>query len=229
MNVVVSTYFDNKYYRWAPLLVSSLLINEPDIGIHLNTVNLETWQVEELFKFKNVKRIDAYNIEVNAKISKEFAWQMIERKALFFRKTFKYFPEADIYILMDVDTLVINSLGSLVDQMENYDMAGVQTGPQKIMGGFLVAKNIPVVKDYWKELDEFLMGDGIFYYNKDQPEIFRLYEKYKERIKFLPLSWEYLDIWSRETSDIYVWSAHKTEYGDKNQRYELYKDKVRRM
>jgi len=56
MNVVVSTYFDNTYYRWAPLLVGSLLINEPDIGIHLNTVNLETWQVEELFKFKQNRK-----------------------------------------------------------------------------------------------------------------------------------------------------------------------------
>ena len=229
MKVVVSTYFDKRYYKWAFLLVQSLLINEPDIAVYLHGINLKDWQIEEISRFKNVRGVDYYVIDREGKTSEEFSWHVIERKAAFFRRVFTYFSDADIYILMDVDTLIVNPLKKLIEQMKDYDMAGVQTNPQKIMGGFLVAKNIPVVKEYWKELDEFLMGDGVFYYNKDQPEIFRLYEKYKERIRFLPLSWEYLDIWSRETSDIYVWSAHKTEYGDKNQRYELYKDKVRRM
>ena len=229
MKVVVSTYFDFNYYRWAPLLVRSLLINEPDIAIYLHGVNLKDWQCKELSSFPNVKGITLCKIAHDEKISKEFAWQMIERKASFFRKSFKRFPDADMYILIDVDTLVVNPLKELIERMKDYDMAGVQTGPQKIMGGFLVAKNEPVVKEYWKELDEFLMGDGDFYYNKDQPAIFHLYEKYKERIRFLPLSWEYLDIWSRETADIFIWSAHKTEYGDKDQRYKLYKDKIGRM
>ena len=229
MRTMVTIYFDKEYYRWAPLLIRSLAVNSPKIGIHVHGVNLTRVQLRELKAFKNVKKVSAYEIPHDPEISYEFAFQMIERKAYFFRKTFDLFSEADLYILMDVDTLVVNPLNKLEKIMESYDMAGVMTNPEKIMGGFLAVKNKAVTKAYWKELDDFLMDGGGFYYNKDQPAIFRLYKKYADRIKFLGLGFEYLNIWSKNERNIFVWSAHKLEYGDKDFRYKLYKEKLEEM
>lgn len=229
MKTMAAIYFDKEYYRWAPLLIESLALHVPEIGVHAHGVNLTRNQLRELKSFGNVKKVSTYQIKHDVEVSYEFAFQVIERKAFFFRETFDQFPDMDMYILMDVDTLVVNPLTKLEGTMEKYDMAGVMTSPTKIMGGFLVAKNIPVVKEYWKELDEFLMDGGGFYYNKDQPAIFRLYKRYKDRIRFLGLGFEYLNIWSKDEDSVYVWSAHKLEYGDKEQRYNLYKEKLKRM
>lgn len=229
MKKVFTIYFDKEYYRWAPLLIQSLAVHDPEAIVHAHGVNLDVAQVEELRGFMNVGVVDTYEIADEKEISHEFSFQMIERKAHFFRQTFDRYPDADFYILMDVDTLVVNPLKKLDKFISKFDMAGVMTNPEKIMGGFLVAKNVPVVKEYWRELDEFLMDGGGFYYNKDQPAIFRLYRKYKNRIRFLPLGLEYLNIWSEESPYTYIWSAHKLEYGDKNERYSLYREKLGRM
>ena len=202
-------------------------MNDPDALIHFHGVNLSEEQVDVLQGLR-VDRVDNYLIEHDPEVSYSFGWQMIERKAFFLRRTFETYPDAEFYILMDVDTLVVKPLIKLDRMLGKCDFAGIMTNPKKIMGGFLVSRNCPVMKSYWKELDEFLMDGGGFYYNKDQPAIFRLYNEYKKRIRFLPLPLKYyLDIWSKE--DSYIWSAHKEEYGDKEERFKVYKEKMKEM
>lgn len=217
-------YFDNKYYKWAPLLIESIQLHDPTAKVCCHTVNVR--DVSELKKFSNVIGVEQYSIIHNTDISYEFAFQMIERKALFMKGSFEKYPGYLSYILMDVDMLMVGSMEKLYEEFVNYDMAVVMPNPEKCQGGFIISKEVPMVIEFWKEYDEFLM-DGEFYYNKDQPSFYRLYRKYKDRLKFLSLGMEYLDPESKDGS--YIWSGHRTEHGSKEDRWKSYEKKLKKM
>ena len=155
---------------------------------------------------------------------------LIGKKAWYLKKSFKVFPKEDLYILLDVDMLLLKPLTNFKKQMKKYDMAGVFGEVKeevKISGGFLAFRPTEVIRRLIEEWDKFL-SSGSYYWNKDQPSLAKLYLKHMESIRFLNVPREmYLNTSLDENS--VVWSAHKSRYGSKEGRYKVYLARLQRM
>lgn len=212
-------YFDSAYFRWAPILLKSILLREPQERVYIFGINLEQWQVSCLLQSSNVVHVEEVRIEQPEEV---MSFHIIERKAQFLLQVFALFPGESVF-MMDVDMLLNRPLAHLKSLLPQYDWAAVRPLETKIAGGFYALRPTELCKSLLQEWDEFLM-DGEFYFNKDQPSLARLIAAYSGRLRFLTLPRSYLDHLSQV--DSYVWSAHKTEFGSKDERFQYYARKI---
>lgn len=237
---MIILYFNSKYFMWAPPLIESIAINEPSEKVTVFGLNLLSLQKKTIIKFDNVKRLVEMKKE-SFKTTKDpyrkngEAALLLGKKAWYLRESFKAFPKEGLFILIDVDTLLLRPLMIFKRQMKNYDMAGAfgkriladGTEKIKISGGFTAFRPTKPIKRLIKEWDEFLTK-GPYYWNKDQPSLAMLYRKHVRSIRFLDIDRKkYMDATLSENS--FLWSAHKTKYGSKNERRKAYLMKLRRM
>ena len=212
-------YFDSKYYHWAPQLIGSIKKFEPSELIMTFGINLTPDQAVKS------DRTSAFhlNVSVPPQPEEEVPFQVIERKAEYLIDAIASFPTQKLFIMMDIDMLLLRPLTEVKEAMldHKFDFAAILANPDKICGGFYAFRKTSVVMDLLDEWNEFLM-DGKFYYDKDQPSLALLVRKYQfeHGLKVLPLTRGYLDYKSREGS--HIWSAHKSEFGEKHNRFELY-------
>lgn len=219
-------YFDSKYYHWAPELIKSIRVHEPEEKIMTFGVNLEFDQ-EEYLKAK----VECSMLQIILPPEKEeLAWHVIEHKASYLKSAMKLWLRENLYIMMDVDMLLLKPLTEMKNAMRQfgYDMACVRANPDKICGGFYAFRNTGVVCNMLREWDDYLM-DGDYFFDKDQPSLALLVRKYEFEagLKVLSLPRTYLD--HRSKSESIVWSAHKSEFGEKHQRFELYQRVAKEM
>lgn len=217
-------YFDSEYFRWAPLLIESIRRQELGEKIYAFGINLSKEQ-ENSFD----SRIYLCDFTLAQK-QPLLSYHIIERKAWYLNTSMGIFAEEQLFIMMDIDMLLLKPLTNLKATIltHKFDMAAVLANPDKICGGFYVFRRSDLVCRMLKEWDEFLM-DGDFYFDKDQKSLASLVRKYmfEHGLKFLPLPRTYLDHLSRKES--IVWSAHKSEFGNKDQRFKLYQKKLKGM
>lgn len=216
-------YFDKKYYRWASLLIKSIKHWEPDDKILAFCINLEDEQVKE------IKSLGAfpYHMPLRPISDHVLPFQIIEHKAWYLLRAFNGWPKEEYYIMMDIDMLVVNSMKYLKNSFinGNFDFAAVLANPDKICGGFYVFRNNKLCKKLLEDWDKYLRDDNYFF-DKDQPSLSKFVMKYiyEHGLKVMPVSRKYLDHLSR--SESVIWSAHKSEFGDKDKRFDMYRRKV---
>ena len=235
--MVFNLYFDDKYFHWAFPLIKSIRIYEPTAKIFIHAYNLSTKQKS---KIENLK-VDAFECEYmlfNPKVSDAYHWknpstdqiqlrfQITCRKGEFLLKSMKKFPKESLHIIMDVDMILIRPLKNLKKQMKNHDIGMIKVDDSKIMGTFLVARSTNEGKHYLTNFNKQAM-DGKLYLCKDQKTLAKVYLETKNTVKFLYLSRQYLDPTS--TKEAYIWSAHKSKYGTKEERYEKYKNYMKNL
>ena len=219
---MIVLYFDSSYFKWGELLISSIRLFEPEERVHVYGTNLSKEQQDVL------RRLGAglTHEKIKAK-GKELSYQIIERKAQYLLNAFDNYKHECILIMLDADMVLLKPLAAIKNAMINgsFDMAGVYASPEKICGGFYIFRRTGNVLDLLGNWDKHLM-DGNFFYDKDQPSLAVFVRAYmfNRGLKFLPVPRTYLDHFSREES--IIWSAHKSEFGGKNQRYKLYVSKL---
>jgi hypothetical protein len=232
----MNLYFDNKYCYWAKPLAESIAIHEPETKIYFHTFNLSDNQIDEIKSFPNtayidnkkmkfdIKIADAYNKHLNRNDPLRF--QITCRKGEFMLASMKKFPDEDLFIIMDVDMLMIRPLNDLKIQMKNHDVGIVRVGPGKIMGTFFAARSTKRGKQFLSIFNKQVMTDRL-YLCKDQKTLDKVYTETNKNIKFLLLDRRYLDHSSNK--DSYIWSAHKSAFGSKVERFKKYIEVLERM
>jgi len=205
---MILLYFDNKYAYWAPVLLESILFHEPDMKVFIQGYNLTEEQEEEINSFKNVVLLKNDELKFDIKLMNKIEYRVICWKANQFLEAFKKFPEEDLFIIMDVDMILVQSLTELKEQMKSHDLGAVWVGEKKIMGGFNAIRKTPIMVEFLKSWSK-KMTTGIYTYNKDQPSMAKTFNEFSGKIEFLLLTRQYLDHLEREES--YVWSAHKSD------------------
>lgn len=229
----MNLYFDDKYCYWAKPLAESIAIHEPETKIYFHTFNLSDKQIDEIKSFPNTAHIDNKKMKFDIKISDAYKnrynplrFQITCRKGEFMLAAMKRFPDEDLFIIMDVDMLMIKPLRDLKTQMKNYDVGIMRVGHGKIMGTFFCARSTAGGKLYLKIFNEQAM-DGRLYLCKDQKTLDKVYVETNDKIKFLLLDRRYLDHLSNK--DSYIWSAHKSKFGTKTERFKKYLEVLKRM
>ncbi len=220
-------YFDSKYYHWAPELIKSIRIHEPKEKILVFGTNLEFEQVEYL-KSK-VEHIEL--MTMTPPKGEELAWHVIEHKAYYLLRSLLLWPNDSLCVMMDIDMLLLKPLTEVkrVVLKHNFDMACIRANPDKICGGFYVFNTYSIpVRVMLREWNKYLL-DGNYFFDKDQASLAQLVGKYEfeHGLNVLSLSRAYLDHKSRPES--VIWSAHKSEFGEKHQRFEVYQRVAREM
>ena len=209
-------YFDSKYYKWAPNLIKSIRLHEPEEKIMTFSVNLEFEQIEYLNSRVELNKL----MLMNPPKGEELAWHVIEHKAHYLLWGIR---QDSLCIMMDVDMLLLRPLTEVKKAMldHRFDMACVRANPEKICGGFYVFNRNELVHKMLKEWNDYLLN-GDYFFDKDQASLAQLVRRYEfnHGLKVLSLSRSYLD--HKERPDSIIWSAHKTEFGEKHQRFELY-------
>ena len=230
--MVFNLYFDNKYCQWAPPLIKSIRIYEPTAKIFIHAYNLSTSQKS---KIENLK-VDAFECEdmlFNPKISDAYFWknplklndqiqlrfQITCRKGEYLLKSIKKFPQEELHIVMDVDTLLIRPLLKLRKQMKQNDVGIILVAKDKVMGTFFVARNTKNGRRFLKTFNRQVMNSHL-YLCKDQKTLAKVYYETRKEIRFKLLTRQYLDPSSHKNA--FIWSAHKTKYGPKKKRLQKY-------
>ncbi len=234
--MIINLYFDNKYFYWANTLVRSIKVHEPSTKIHFHTYNLSDEQVKELESYSNTAYVDNAKLKFDPEIADAYnnhlnkddplRFQITCRKGEFLLKSMKRFPDEDLFIVMDVDMVVIRCLDDLRNQMKGNDVGVIRSGKRKIAGGFIIVRPTEKGKYFLTLFDKLVMQDRL-YLCKDQKTLAKVYEKSHKKIKFLQLGRGYLDHSSGE--EAYIWSAHKSKFGTKIERYKKYLEYVEKM
>lgn len=233
---MIILYFNDKYFMWAQPLIQSIAINEPSEKIVIFGLNLRSKQKAKLVRFRNVKQV----VEIDNDLSRcprknGEAALLVGKKAWYLKKAIELFPKEKLFILMDVDVLLIKPLTRLKKQLKGHDMAGSfgqKEGTDgimkvKIAGGFTAFKPTEIIKELLEEWNE-LLTTGPYYWNKDQPSLALLFLKHAKSIRFLDIDrLEYMDATLKKSS--FLWSAHKSKYGVKEERHKVYLIKLQEM
>lgn len=236
---MIILYFNDKFFKWAPLLIESIAINEPVEKIAVFGLNLLSSQKKVILSFSNVKSFVEMKMEDSTIRKRKHHKRkngerslLIGKKAWYLRKIFKIFPNEDLYVLIDIDMLLLKPLTGFKKQMGNRDMAGSfarrmltkETEKIKIAGGFLAFRPTKTIKKLLKEWGKVLAND----WRKNQTSMAKLYRKYEKQIRFLDIDRKiYMDPLSKESS--VLWSAHKASHGSKKERYKVYLAKLQKM
>ena len=226
---MIVLYCDNKYLKWLTPLAKSIKKWEPNERILLFAINYDP---DGLIKDnKTIVLFDNNSIRYVSIIAdrKELPFHIIEGKAGYLLQAFDEFPKEDLYIMMDIDMLLLKSLKEVKRAVMKYkfDMAAVLANPDKICGGFYIFRRTKLNYKMLTVWNNYLM-DGNFFFDKDQGSLAQLVRTYmfEKGLKFLPLPRMYLDHFSKK--DSIIWSAHKSEFGNKDQRYKLYMKEVKK-
>ena len=234
--MVIVLFFDKKYFHFVKPLATSISIHEPKSKIYAHTFNLSDEQIEELNTYPNItaveynkiqfdpKKADTYYGELNG--TDPLRFQLTCRKGEYMLKAMSKFPEEDLFIVMDVDMLLRCPLNDLRKRMKDCDIGIVKRSETKIAGGFCAASSTEGAKHFLTMFDKLVMKDRL-YLCKDQKTLSRVYNETNTKIKFLLLDGRYLDYGSSEKS--YIWSAHKSKFGSKEEKYEKYLKVVKQM
>jgi hypothetical protein len=111
--------------------------------------------------------------------------------------------------------------------MMGMDLGGLLVHNHKVAGGFLAAISNERTNKFLAETNEILL-DGNFHFDKDQPLLAEMYHKHvAEGLKWFHADRLYLDHLERESS--FIWSAHKSERGIKDVRYEKYRKYLQKV
>ena len=230
--MVFVLYFDNYYFHWAKPLTESIKIHEPKSKIQIYSYNLKEEQIEDLRLYSNVTEVINKSMKYDPHISETYNGRKIIRFMMTCRKgehllrAMEKYPDEKLFVVMDVDMLLVRPLNDLKKQMRNKDIGLMRVGPGKVMGTFLAAKSTRNGKHFLSDFNKAVM-DGILYLCKDQKTLSTIYEGMKNKINFLLLTRQYID--HASTDDSYIWSAHKSKYGSKKERFKVYEDKLKLM
>ena len=210
--MIFTIYFDQNYLHWAELLIESINLFEPDAQIIAYTIN-----ITPIISGKNVMIVP---ITINSDPNVKLAWKIIEHKMSFLKNSMEMFP-GQLHIMLDSDMMVLRSLNTLKQEMVGMDIGGIMVHNKKVAGGILIANTTSMAEKFIVETSGRLL-DGNYWYDKDQPLLAEMRNKYMALgLRWLQLDRIYLDHLERE--DSYIWSAHKTQYGTKDERFEKYK------
>ncbi len=222
-------YFDEKYFEWSPMLIESIMISEPEERICIYGIELPERQIERIRSYSCVEYIPCVLQETEfvrfKKSIGERPSRIIQKMAYFILNAFCRFPEEKLYMVLNVDSLVVNPLAEIKQKMVNYDI-GVSLGGGQVRTGFILMNCADVSKKFVEDWNSLLM-DGPCYWGKDQHTLFQLYQKSRDKIRFLEFGGSYRDPSSMQES--HIWSAYKTRFGSKAERYLLYEKKLEEM
>lgn len=222
-------YFDEKYFEWAPVLIESIIISEPEEKICVYGIELAGSQVEKLLSYSCVSCVSSTLQETAFTYRKKHAdrqaARIIQRIASFFLESFYRFPEEKLYMILDVDSLVVNPLTEIKQEMLDYDI-GISLGGEQVRTGFVLVNPTGTSRKLVEDWNNLLM-EGPCHWSKGQITLFQLYQERKNEVRFLEFNGSYRDPLSKNES--HIWSAYKTRFGSKIERFELYKKKLEKL
>jgi len=204
-------------------MIESIGIHEPSERIFLWTFNLP----KELYRY--LENYDNVVGGVTTKILKSntMVFQIICSRGGIVLNVMEKFPDEDVYIITDVDMIMVNPLHEFRKLIPEHDLAVVKAErAEKFCGGFIAFRKTKATINFLTAFNNKCMSSD-FYYNKDQPILTKLVRKFQGQMKFLFLNRMYMDQFSREKA--FLWSAHKKEISSKEQRYMDYNIKLMEM
>jgi len=224
---MILIYFDNRYYEYAPVYIESIRINEPKEKIFIQGYNLTSHMVRKLESYENVAAVNNEKLVHNRRKMNAMEHYIINQKARQILEAFDRFPKEDLFIITDVDMLMINPLTELRRDMKTYDVGVVWVSDKKVMGGFVAVTRKKRTREFLESWDR-TMRTGRYYYNKDQPALSKTFNKFTEKLDFLLLTRQYLD--AASSPDSYIWSSHKVkQHGTKDEKNLEYSNKLKQM
>jgi len=234
--MVIVFFFDNKYFHFIEPLTKSISLQEPDAKIYCHAFNLTKEQKDALYNYPCVDTVIHEKIEFDPNVADNYnkglnrgqplRFQLTCRRGGYLLDAMKLYDEEEFFITADVDTLMIKPLTELKEQMKNYDVGFVYVSETKVASGFIAARSTDNAKRYLKTWYDTAM-DGRLFLCKDQKTMASTYENMKEEVNFLMLDRRYLD--HACSDDSVMWSGHKSAFGTKDEKYQKYLDKLKKM
>ena len=99
-------YFDENYFKWAPMLIESIGVNEPEECICVYGIELTEFQVERLHSYSYVTYVPSTfqkTVFVGSKKRIDArAARIVQKTAGFFLESFYRFPQEKLYMILEI-------------------------------------------------------------------------------------------------------------------------------
>jgi len=217
-------YFDQLYRHWAPVLLGSIRLYEPNAKVTCFCYNMDKSQIAEV--------VDAgadivYQSHIEPLNGEEVRFHIISRKASMILQVLQETDDG-LYVMMDVDMLLLRPLTVLKEVMWHFDMGAVTAHREKFCGGFYAFRCTTMSIAFLTQWEMFLTT-GKLYWDKDQPSMASIANKLirEEDFRVLSLPRTFLD--HKSLAHSFVWSAHKSELGSKAERFNIYSSMLEKM
>jgi len=212
--MILILYFDKEYFKWSKPFLRSLHVHEPKAKVVIFGFDLT---LEQITYLENVE----YVLEVYNTAGEIDFWDLVCQKCWFVLETMRKYPGRRLYVITDVDMLIVNSLRVMKKGMHKCDVGLIVVSENKVSSGFLVFKE--TAKNFLNEYHNKVYVKGDIRIKKiEQKMLAKIYRSYitNDKLKFLVLSRKYID--NVFELDSFVWSAHKLNYGKKDTRLKLF-------
>ncbi len=210
MKKVFILYCDEVYYKFYGTILKSIEVFEPEATTILHLIN------------STITGPNIVNQSIEYDSPDKKAAHIICHKIKYMLETMANI-EGDLYVQLDIDMLLNRSL-----QIDGtYDIGGFVISPNKVAGGILMAQKTDMAYKFLNEYNERLIN-GFHYWDKDQPLLARLYNEYIPKgLVWKQVGRDYLDY--ANSAESFIWSAHKSEFGNKDKRLAGFKRRVERI
>jgi hypothetical protein len=209
--MIVILYFDNKYFKWSGPFLKSLQTHEPKAKVVIFGFNLTEKQETQLENTESVIEVINTAGEINF-------WNLVCQKCYFVLEVMRKYPGEDLYIVMDIDTLIISPLDELKRDMVRHDIGLIVVSKTKVPSGFLVFKE--TAKGFLSDYHNEVYVKGTLSVKKIEQKILAKLYRNNKKLKFLILSRDYID--NHFKLDSFIWSAHKLNLGVKDMKIKLF-------
>lgn len=228
--------FDRGYLRWGKLFLQSLAKNSPGETVYINSVNLFSFQINNLKKIYSPIIIENHKIKMKRK---ERGNIMISRKPYVLKEVIKKFG-VDRYLLLDADMTIRKPLDNLFAKLDSNDGAfcidkGIWNGQVydhlRVASGVILIKPsaLPIINK-WIEImenEEEISGIKKGKWFWDQITLWRAIEEApKLKLGIIETTYRRWDFTDKEAV---IWSANvrKKEKGQafRIMKKDLFKDK----
>ena len=207
MKKVFILYCDDGFYRFYDTILKSIELFEPDATTVLHLINS---------KKKSNNIVNQYIDIPDDKVKPAY---IICHKIQYMLETMRT-TEGDIFVELDIDMVLNRPLD--IDGI--WDVGGFVIHPTKVAGGIIMAQKTDMAYKFLNDYNAQLI-EPPYFWDKDQPLFAKLYHEYIEQgMVWKQVGRDYLD--PENKTESYIWSAHKSEYGDKTVRLEKFKQRL---
>jgi hypothetical protein len=234
-------YFDIGYYHWADTIIRSIEKFEPESKVYIHGYNLKPAQVEELYGYSNVIKVQEDKLKQSykkasphTKSSTQWSenpedipprynpirFQITSSKGKILLDAVNEFPNFDLYVVLDVDMLLVRTINHILERHMKDKEVGVVVIDvhRRVKGGFIAIRNTKAAKAFIQKYNE-LVYDGKLFFQKDQSCLYKAYLEIPAKYQRLTMKYLY-----PRPQKAYIWSAHKSKTGTKEEKIKLMRE-----
>ena len=207
---MIVTHIDHYYVHWAKIFLMSIARNCPEEEVYISGANLS---LEDIIQLREgMCTVKIANRRVECPIDQNECQIFMQCRVTQVLKEMWESGLSAMYIVSNADVMVRKSMDDLYLRLKDSDVllhfTDEHSKIRQIQNGVIAFKtDNPAVGEFIAKYDEKVWEGGLPHRYDDQKVLYRLYNRFKDRVKFGRIPDSYVD--GDFTKKAHMWSGHK--------------------